>query len=302
MKRFSLFLLISVILSFGASAQLLWKITPAGANARPSYIFGTNHIAPISIADRYDLNNVIANVDNVYGEISLKDLNPDPATAQEIAKQFALLAMAPADSTLDKLLSPSDMQKLDEALQFATGYNSPGMAESLNSLKPLAVSQVISKLLYPKAFPEFGNDDLLDANILKAAAAAGKEVNGLETIEQQINILFSIPLSLQAAALSESLTRPNYGLDDLLQLRDCYMAGDLDGLEKIINESVEANPAIVNEMVNKRNSEWVKFLLGILPTSSVLIVVGAGHLTGPTGLLNAFRSNGYTVEPIFPTE
>ena len=42
--------LVMISVSLGLSAQRLWKISGNGLE-KPSYIFGTHHLAPASIAD-----------------------------------------------------------------------------------------------------------------------------------------------------------------------------------------------------------------------------------------------------------
>ena len=39
-------------------------------------------------------------------------------------------------------------------------------------------------------------------------------------------------------------------------------------------------------------------MAGLLPTASVLIAVGAGHLPGDKGLISLLRKEGYTVTPV----
>jgi uncharacterized protein YbaP (TraB family) len=47
-----------------------------------------------------------------------------------------------------------------------------------------------------------------------------------------------------------------------------------------------------------RNANWVKQLEELMPESSLVVAVGAGHLVGQKGLINMLRKLGYTVEPI----
>ncbi|MDE6062759.1 MAG: TraB/GumN family protein [Duncaniella sp.] len=51
-------------------------------------------------------------------------------------------------------------------------------------------------------------------------------------------------------------------------------------------------------MLNKRNANWVRMMAGLLPTASILIAVGAGHLPGEKGLISLLRKEGYTVKPV----
>ena len=52
------------------------------------------------------------------------------------------------------------------------------------------------------------------------------------------------------------------------------------------------------KLITNRNNAWIEILVGVIPTASVLVVVGAGHLPGDTGLINQLRKAGYTVEPV----
>ena len=49
MKRITL-ALAALIITIGANAQLLWKISGNGLT-KPSYLFGTHHVAPLSVIE-----------------------------------------------------------------------------------------------------------------------------------------------------------------------------------------------------------------------------------------------------------
>lgn len=291
MNRKSLLLLLSAICTLAANAQIFWKVTPPDANARPSYIFGTHHGAPAAVADRFALSDYYALVDTVYGEVSPDELTtPDASLTQ--------LMVTPADSTLDKLYTPDELGEIDRALTDITGQ--PGLLPMINAMKPAVISTMLLQHLLPKALPDFDINQQLDLTILAKAKEAGKPVRGLESVGRQMQALFNTPVAYQAKELLEELRQEGYGVNKLRSLTDAYMANDLTHLQQIMEaELPDGDPQHV-EMIEKRNAEWVNFLIGFLPTTSALIVVGAGHLPGNAGLLDAFRSAGYNVEPIAP--
>lgn len=289
MKKLSLILLLP-LLAIQANAQIFWKVTPPEANSRPSYIFGTHHGAPASVADRFGVSEYFSVVDTVYGEISPDDISS--------ADNILSYMIAPADSTLNKVFTPEELEEIDRAMTDITGQ--PGVMYMVMSMKPGAISTMIMQTMLQKEIPDFDITKQLDMTILSNATAAGKPVKGLETIERQMRALYCTPISHQAKELLKDIREENYGIDKLHKMTDAYMANDLNGIDEICNEEKEAdNPSHI-ELVDKRNSEWVNFLLGLLPTTSALIVVGAGHLPGNTGLLNSLRSAGYKLEPISP--
>ena len=72
-KRLIFILAASVILTFQSNAQLLWKISGNGLE-KPSYLFGTHHVAPIHICDSIaGFNEAFNSCKQLYGELELDD-------------------------------------------------------------------------------------------------------------------------------------------------------------------------------------------------------------------------------------
>ncbi len=83
------------------------------------------------------------------------------------------------------------------------------------------------------------------------------------------------------------------------KLADAYMSGDLNALYSIMTDpDTGMDTEEADTLINRRNSSWVDLLMGILPTTSVLIVVGAGHLPGDTGVISLLRKAGFSVTPV----
>ena len=120
--------------------QLLWKVEGNGAKGA-SYLFGTHHIAPVTLTDSIaDFGEAIKSVDAVYGEVEQMESMQDPATMQKMAA----LMMAPADSTMSKLLSPA---QLDSVCAMMTEYTGAQIApQMLDALKPAALSMQIAMM------------------------------------------------------------------------------------------------------------------------------------------------------------
>ncbi|MDE6322397.1 MAG: TraB/GumN family protein, partial [Muribaculaceae bacterium] len=106
MKR--LLIAITIIgASIAANAQLLYKITGPGITS-PSYLIGTHHLAPVSMLDSIEgFAQALNDVEAVYGEVVQTEL-----TSPEIQQYTMTLAMAPADSTLSKVLTPQQIDSL----------------------------------------------------------------------------------------------------------------------------------------------------------------------------------------------
>lgn len=293
MKKLSLFLLLSIV-AVGASAQLLWKITMPGGSARPSYLFGTHHGVSGSFADRFGINDIINNVDEVYGELSLEDLSDQASLGMKMASMVA----APADSTLSVVFSAEELQEIEDALVALVPGMQKGLMGMMDGVKPGAISLTIAQALVLKAIPDYDPKNQVDLSILSRSAAAGLPVKGLETVDRQLTALLGQPISYQADELLKTIRKPNYGIDQMKALTDAYTANDLDAIAAVIADEIPDGESESNDLIVKRNEEWIKILIGLLPTSSALIVVGAGHLPGDKGLLRMLGDAGFNVEPV----
>lgn len=288
-----LFTIISVLLLgySSAEAQLLWKISGSGLE-KPSYIFGTHHMAPVSVLDSVPgFKEALASVDKVYGEMVMSD-----AMSPESQQMMMMAAIAPQDSTLTAVLSPAAIDSLNNIL---AKYLGPQMtAAALNPMKPAMVSTLLAAAQTQSAFPQYNAAQQLDGEIQSRAAAIGKEVGGLETMADQCQALFGGSILAQANDLMQAVRNDEIAIDVVKQLANAYLAGDLQAMLDIMeNPATGFNDEQADRMLNRRNADWMRVLAGMLPAMSILIAVGAGHLPGDKGLISLLRREGYTVEP-----
>lgn len=290
MKKFSLVLALAAI-AISANAQLLWKISGNGIQ-KPSYIFGTHHVAPPTMIDSVKgASEALAGAEKVYGEIDMSVMNDMGAMMK-----MQQATMAPADSTLSKVFSADELKKIDAML---TEAGAPVTTAMLEPVKPATLSNLIALGLAKKAFPDFDPMQQLDATIQVTAAQKGKPVGGLETLDSQIELLYGTPISLQAADIRKSIDDIESCVESTRLMSEAYLAHDINKLYDIFTDPKNGmTEPEAERMIYKRNNAWVDILTGLLPTASIFIAVGAGHLPGEKGLINLLRKAGYNVEPI----
>lgn len=291
MKRFLLSLLICGLTMAVGSAQLLWRVTGNGIE-RPSFIFGTHHVAPVSVLDSVTgFGEALSAADVVYGEMDMRSAMTPSAQQILIRAQ-----MAPADSTLSRLLSPAQLDSVGHALQALMG---PMMSvDRFDMVKPMALNTMIAVMQAQRDFPQFNPTQQLDAVIQQRALAEGKRVEGLETVEQQASLLFGAPLVDQASDLMYTVRHLDEAESFSARLAKAYLDGDLTEMLRLMEDPAMGVADGSSHLIGDRNISWIRVLAGLLPSASVLIAVGAGHLPGDKGLLNLFRKEGYTVEPV----
>lgn len=180
-----------------------------------------------------------------------------------------------------------------------TEAGAPVTTAMLEPVKPATLSNLIALGLAKKAFPDFDPMQQLDATIQITAAQKGKPVGGLETLDSQIELLYGTPISLQAADIRKSIDDIESCVESTRLMSEAYLAHDINKLYDIFTDPKNGmTEPEAERMIYKRNNAWVDILTGLLPTASIFIAVGAGHLPGEKGLINLLRKAGYNVEPI----
>ena len=292
MKKVFITAIITLTAAMSLNAQLLWKISGNGIE-RDSYIFGTHHIAPVTMLDSVPgFNDALKAVDAIYGEVAMEDMN-----SPKFLAMMQQAVMAPADSTLDKVLTPI---QLDSVAAFLGKYIGAQFdIRMLYPMKPSAITSQLAILMSKKIFPDFEPSKQIDLTIQSRAKALGKKNGGLESVSDQVKALFGNPISQQAEELMETVRDEDKALKQALALANAYRSQNLGEITSIIfdpdngmTEEEQQRP------MNERNNKWAQFLIGFLPTASVMVVVGAGHLPGNNGLINLLQKAGFNVTPV----
>lgn len=292
MKRFITLLLV-VAATLGAQAQLLWKVSGNGLD-KPSYLFGTYHLASLSIKDSIAaLPQVQQDVQQVYGELVMADMMK-PETLMQMQQQM----MLPTDTTLKSLFSPEEFKVVSQAV---TEYLKVDIA-LLDRMKPAAIFQQLTVLFYLKHTPGYNPQEQLDASFQQDATKAGKKVGGLETVQSQMDILCNKPLRRQAEDLYCFVSNPAKAERQAKEVIAAYAAQDLDKMLQLMEEkegtSCDPTPEEMAQLLYDRNHAWAKQMPALMQTAPTLFVVGAGHLPGEQGMLSLLKEKGYTVEPL----
>lgn len=292
MKKTFFSLLLLIVTAVSVNAQLLWKISGNGLE-KPSYLFGTHHIAPVSVIDSVPgMNDAIANSDKIYGEMIMSE-----ATSPQAQQVMMGYAMAPQDSLLTTVLAPAQLDSLNTMLK---RYMGPmGSANQFAQLKPAMLSTLLALMQSQTIFPNFNPQQQLDGEIQKRGAALGKEIGGFETIQDQCNALFGSSIIEQAESLMDMVRHDDQSAEMAKKLAQAYLSGDLNAMLALMEDPANgASEEWTERMIDRRNANWMRVMAGLLPTASVFIAVGAGHLPGDAGLISLLRKNGYSVDPV----
>lgn len=291
-KILTLAAVVTAALSFSASAQILYKVEKPG-NDKVSYVLGTHHFAPLSAVDTIkSLPEIINGVDKLYGEIEMSKMS-DPAVIMSMQQKL----MAPADSTLAILLTPEQTADLTAAWEKYVG-SSQQLAGMLQMVKPAVISTTMAAAMASQALPDLNPLEGIDGTMQNRAAAAGKTVAGLETMDYQIDMLYGRPISEQLESLLKTVKEADEEGTKAVELSNAYIAHDINKLYELIMDADNDNPQTMERMIYERNDNWVNILKDEMNGTSILVVVGAGHLPGERGILEGLKKAGYTITAI----
>lgn len=284
------FIIVALLLGFSvANAQLLWKVTGNGLK-QPSYLFGTHHLIPIQFLDSVPgLYKSFNDCDLIVAEMVMSNLD---ATAK--IQQAAIM---PNNIKMSDLLSDDEYKLVDAELKSVLKM---GLKE-VSMLNPSLILTLYELEMYKK-LTDFSDDIQSDSYFQLVATEKGKKVVGLETVEQQVAILFGNgSLERQADILVETIQNKDKILNQILQVNMLYKKGKI---EELINLSQEKgnitgmNTEEYAKLVDNRNADWITQLPNLMHERSCFVAVGALHLGGEKGLIKQLQKLGYKVKAV----
>jgi uncharacterized protein YbaP (TraB family) len=137
------------------------------------------------------------------------------------------------------------------------------------------------------------------------AEAEGKQVEGLETLQLQIDMFNHMPGVPQAAAPAKAQPAPAStaqieGLSKAMaEMQSAWKRGDQTVFVRMLSQLKAASPDTYRMMFTERNARWADWVRARMQTpGTVFIAVGAGHLAGPDSLLVRLAERGLPSERV----
>lgn len=282
-----------LIAAVSSQAQLLWKVESPNST-KVSYILGTHHFAPVEILDSIaGLDKALSDCDKLYGEVDM-EIMTNPTEMMKFTGQM----IAPTDSTLTKILSAAELDTVTATWNKICKGVIP--LETMYQMKPSVISTTFMSMIMVERFPDKdfkapGIDQLMQIK----AKERNKVVAGLEDVNFQVRLLYGAPIREQKEALMNTVRDGGESqIQETNRLTDAYMARDINKLEAIMTDPELMTEAEADRMVYDRNAKWADILAPEMADTSLMVVVGAGHLPSDKGLIELLRKRGFTVTPV----
>jgi len=282
MKRLLITISTVFVLIFNTNAQseksLLWEISGNGLK-QSSYIYGTIHII---CPDDYFMTNKTKEVFNKSEQVFLELDMDDPNMMKEMQNQMIITN----GKTLQDYCSEEGFKTLDAYFTKNMGI---GMSV-LKVMKPIALMSMSYMAILdcePKSY---------ETEFVTMATSQKKEVLGFETVKEQMDAFDNIPYKTQMKLLADMVENEEKGKKEFTEMVAEYKEQDLDGLQKLMDDSEWNMKEFEDFMINNRNANWIPIIEKQAKEKSTFIAVGAGHLGGEKGVLELLKKKGYTVK------
>lgn len=263
--------------SAAAEKSLFWQMeSPEG---QISYLFGTMHTD----------DNRVTN----FSPVVLQALKSVDTFMLEVADTPPAKLLQLPQGNLRQYLSEAE---LDQVAQLADIHVMP--MDMVLKMKPWLLAVLFD---LPRPQTPFAQDFLLKAK----AEELDKQVLGLETPEAHFGVMDSLTLEEQLLMLRAVLKRSQAQKEhDFEQLMKAYLAGDALQVASMDDDMTRGVlPAALWQrmrvkLLDERNGQMAARGIEQAKQGRVFIAVGAAHLAGKDGLLQAFRQAGFKMKPL----
>lgn len=260
-----------------AENSLFWQLdSPAGQR---SYLFGTMHTDDNRVTD--------------FSPVVVQALKNSDTFMLEVADTPAPALLQLAQGDLQPYLTAAE---LEQVRNLADMHVIP-LTTALR-MKPWLLAVLFD---LPRPQTPFAQDLLLKAK----AEELDKQVLGLESPQAHFGAMDSLTMEEQLSMLRAVLKRSQAQKEkDYERLMKAYLSGDAAQVARIDEASTQGVLSaklwqrIRVKLLDERNVLMAERAIAQADRERVFIAVGAAHLAGKTGLIEAFKQAGYTLTPL----
>jgi uncharacterized protein len=270
---------------------LLWRIEKDGV--APSYLYGTMHSADAdAIALAHEAAKMLAGAKVIATELRA------PLGVVEKAEMAGNMFASAIDRNVDTFagaLAADSIQRIDSNLA-ARGF--PHDFAHHLKLWFLAIMTSLPECETKRAQLEL---PVVDDFLAQAGKDGGLSNVGLETVDEQIHALASLPVDAAATVLAQNVQDPTQvddGYVTMLRLyrekRPAEILAVMDSVPGLTPAERSAQETFL-EILLARNAAMAERAEPLLAAGGAFIAVGALHLPGKQGLIERWRAAGYRI-------
>jgi uncharacterized protein YbaP (TraB family) len=260
----------------------LWRIS---RGAQQGWILGTIHVVP-SGANwlSQPIRAAIGRSGQLVIEVSgLAEERKDQAVFERLGRSSSLPALA---------------DRLEPAEQSLVRQIAPNLARPLDGYEDWAAALLIAAAANARAHVNAAEapEAVLEHNFRRA----GKPVLGLETIAEQLGRFDQLQQADQRALLIQAVREADDAAMLFETLYQSWATGDLAALQRQFLATLSQSPELQAALFDEPNARWTDKIDLLMAGGArpVFIAVGAGHLVGPSNLLDRLAARGWKIKRV----
>jgi len=271
----------------------VWRVTNAKA---PFYLVGSIHALGKS---DYPLPAPY--------EVALKNSKRfvfefDPNRGAEFERKFEAAAKYPPGTDIRSKIDPQLLAWLCKNIWTVKADSRHGKRARIAGFdselryKPWWIAQ---HLAAPASYSKSSASHGLDNYFVDHAKMAGKEIGGLESVDEHVAVMGGLSDRDSEFMLRDALTQPTDAQKEFNRMYKAWRRGDIAALwagdARLRNQA----PRIAARLVEDRNVKWVPRIEAELKTGKpTAIVAGALHFAGPRGVIALLQKRGCQIEQL----
>jgi uncharacterized protein len=262
--------------------HFVWRVTSAPA---PFYLVGSFHSLT---KDDYPLPEAYR---DAFAQAQRLLFEYDPKRRDTLARRFQEAARYPSGEDVESELRPDTLALLQKNLwRFGLKF------DQVRHYRPWAIAL---RLLAQRGPLGPSSSLSMEMRIVSQARRSGKEVAGLETVDEHVAFWREMLEHDSENLLVYTLARDKTVTDLFATTRAAWMRGDVGSLSATNARLRQANPGIAQRLLDRRNLKWAERIEAEMKTGKpTTIVAGAGHFSGPGSVIAILKKRGYKFEQL----
>lgn len=277
--------------------RMFWRIEGVDRRGKPAtvYVQGSFHLGDDRL---YPLEKSVmeawTNADRLVAEVSSADYDRLTDRITELVAQSYRKA---AGRVITDNLTAAQNATL-------SAYIEAEVLQNLALFEPWIISYSLAAALYTNS--GLTMEKGLDTVLLSAAKEAGRPVEGLDSLQAQIDGITYGSYDEQMVMLRDlldDLTDPSEALADIKALYEAYLADNRAQVNRLNQDSMDEDTAehafyadYYRLLINDRNKDWAQDITGYLREGgTTFIFAGAAHWVGDNSVFSYLKKMG-TIE------
>lgn len=284
-----LFIGLSLITFFTSFSQeeelttsLLWEVKGKKVKS-PTYIMGTMHL--IAKDKFYFPDHLIEKV--AASDLLILEIGGLSEQMKMVQKMFL------QEGNLFDHFSVDQIDTLFSYLEENFNYSYEEANKRFGRMKPIALMQLFTREAFGDGPASY------EMSLEKVAKENEVEIDGLESVEEQMKIFDEITMSDQVEMVMAGIRDKEASIRQTEELQDLYLSQDIEAIYQFMQ--ADTTSSLMNyedNLLTNRNKNWIPMIKKYIKKNKCFIAVGAAHLGGENGVINLLREEGFEVTPV----